>query len=262
MDDAARIVTDHISGFKNEIQKAAQRDASSFFNWFDESGGDVDTNFIRGQCDFSFYVLMPLIEKLKDTRNKTALEIGYGGGRLLAAAAHSFKKVIGIDIHKNAQIVEEELKKRNIHNFELLLSSGKDIPVKDSSIDLVYSFIVLQHVEKIDIFNHYLSEAYRILKEGSYAVLFFGRLYVFSEFTSSKLLYNIDRVLEGIYLKGYKEVPAQINVINLKISMNYARRKAEKKGFSVVAAGVSRKLPNVNIFGGQNYLILKKPVST
>ena len=135
--------TNHITGFKEEIDKASKGNLNTFFNWFDESGGDIDTNFIKGQCEFALYILMPLFKLLKNPKNKTALEIGYGGGRLLAAASNYFGKVIGIDIHNNIQIVKNEFKKRSITNYELLRNDGISIPIEGSSIDCVYSFIVL-----------------------------------------------------------------------------------------------------------------------
>lgn len=250
--------TNHIMGFKEAIEKASKGDANDFFNWFDESGGDIDTNFIKGQCEFTLYILMPTLKLLKNPKNKTALEIGYGGGRLLAAASYFFRKVIGIDIHNKMSTVKDEFEKRDITNYELLQNDGQTIPVKNSSIDLVYSFIVLQHVEKIDIFESYLKESYRVLNKGGLAVLFFGRLYQISSNTESKILYKVDRFLEKIHPKGFNEVLAKINCTNLKISLNYAKKKAQETGFSMLSEGVSKKLPNMTKYGGQHFLILRK----
>ncbi len=105
------IITDHINGFQGEIQNNSLNDAATFFNWFDESGGDIDTTFIKGQCEFAFSILRPLLPFLKDTKSKVALEIGYGGGRLLAAATQVFDKVVGIDVHLTPGIIFDELKK-------------------------------------------------------------------------------------------------------------------------------------------------------
>lgn len=258
MATGSKKTTDHISGFKEEINKASKGNSNAFFNWFDESGGDINTNFIKGQCEFILYILMPTLKLLKDPKNKTALEIGYGGGRLLAAATHFFKEVIGIDIHNNASRVEAELKRRNINNYKLLQNDGKSIPIEESSIDLVYSFIVLHHVEKIDIFNSYIEETYRVLKKGGLAVLFFGRLYQISSNTESKMLYRIDRFLEKIHSKGYAEILAKVNCTNLEVSLNFAKKKSKEVGFSILGEGVSKKLPNLTRYGGQNFLILRK----
>lgn len=250
--------TDHINGFKKEIDKASEGDLNRFFNWFDESDGDIDTNFIKGQCGFTLYILMPLLNIFKDFKNKTALEIGYGGGRLLAGATQYFKEVIGIDIHNNASIVEAELKRQNINNYKLLQNDGRSIPMEASSVDLVYSFIVLQHVEKIDIFHSYVEETHRVLKKGGLAVLFFGRLYQMSSNTESKILYKIDRFIEKFNSKGYAEIFAKVNYTNLKISLDYAKKQSKRVGFSILDEGVSRKLPHLIKYGGQHFLVLKK----
>jgi len=251
-------ITGHIDGFKEEIDMVSKKDLDLFFNWFNESGGDTDTNFIKGECEFTLYVLMPAMKLLKDLKNKVALEIGYGGGRLLAAASHSFKEVIGVDIHSKVNIVDTELRKRGIDNFKLLQNDGKSISINDSSIDLVYSFIVLQHVEKVEIFNNYLKETYRVLKPGGVAVLFFGRLFQISSDTESKTLYRLDRFLERFHSKGYQEIVAQVNCTNLKISLDYAKKKSKQEGFTILGQGVSKKLPNFTKYGGQLFLILKK----
>lgn len=250
--------TDHISGFKQEITAVSKSDRDAFFNWFDESGGDTDTNYLKGQCEFVLYILMPVLYALKDIKNKTALEIGYGGGRLLSAACYFFKEVIGIDIHNNAPIVKAELHKRHINNFKLFQNDGKSIPVKNASIDFVYSFIVLQHVEKIDIFNNYIKETYNVLKKGGVAILFFGRLYQKSSNTQSKALYAMDKILEKFHPTGYIQVFTRVNCTNLKVSLDYARKKSVQEGFTILKEGVSRKLPDMVRYGGQYYVMLKK----
>ena len=94
MGQGTQKINNHISGFKEEVQKASQQEIGTFFNWFDESGGDIDTNFLKGQCEFSFYILMSLMEVLKDMKRKTCLEIGYVGGRLLALPYPYSKKLL------------------------------------------------------------------------------------------------------------------------------------------------------------------------
>ena len=198
---------------------------------------------------------------MKQASEKTVLDLGYGGARMLAAASRHFKKAIGVDIHDENSLVTEELKKRGIENIELIKSDGESIPVNDESIDLVYSFIVLQHVEKIEIFKKYFEETYRILKPNGLAVLYFGREYKYSMAKSSRLLYFIDRLYEYFKLrKGYRELPARVNTTNLNVSLGYAQKVAIGCGFKKMKVLVSRKdVPDgVNLYGGQNGLVLKK----
>jgi ubiquinone/menaquinone biosynthesis C-methylase UbiE len=250
--------TNHLEGFKAEINKVSKSNATDFFNWFDESGGNVETNFVKGQCEFTLYILTPTLGLTQNLKDKTILEIGYGGGRLLAEASRSFKHAIGVDIHENDSFVKEEFKKRNITNFALLKNDGKTLPVKDSSINLIYSFIVLQHIEKISTFDSYMQETYRALEEGGIAILFFAKLYRLSLNNTSKTLYTLDKLLEKIHHKGYREIITNVNCVNLKVSLPYAEKRARKVGFTIIKKGVSKKLPDLTKYGGQHYLILKK----
>jgi ubiquinone/menaquinone biosynthesis C-methylase UbiE len=254
----AKRTHDHIPGFQAEIAKAAKKDPATFFNWFNESGGDVDATFLKGECEFSFYILMPLARELKDAKTKTALEIGYGGGRLVAAASKTFGKAIGVDIHTQSKLVEKELQKRGVANVTLLATEGKSIPLPDGSVDVVYSLIVLQHVEKIGIFKRYVAETHRTLKKGGFAVLFFGRPFHLSSGTRCRSLYALDRLLEGFLFRGFIEKKVKVNCTNLEITLSYAKRLCEKEGFSILGQGVSRKLPDATKYGGQHYLVLRK----
>jgi len=250
----------HIIGFQEEIESAGKDSPEKFFTWFNESG-DINETFVRGAWDFSLHFAYPLAKYLNHPQSKDALEIGYGGGRILASASRHFRKVIGIDIHANTGLVTDELNKRGVINFELKQTDGMTIPIPDNSIDAAYSFIVLQHVEKIDIFIRYIQEAHRVLKPGGIAVLYFGRFHRFSLNRKSKLLYLFDRIAENLFMpKGYLEIPARVNETNLRVSILFARKIAKQTGFQVREILAShRKVPDgFMLFGGQHGMILMK----
>lgn len=250
----------HITGFREEIARVADASSSDFFTWFNNAESK-EAAFVRGSWDFMLQIAAPAAPYLRTPEQKVALELGHGGGRLVAAAARSFHHVIGIDIHDHNQLVEDELHARGIHNFELIRVSGREIPLEDASVDFVYSYIVLQHVERYEIFESYLREVYRLLRPNGVAVLYFGRKYRFSINRSSRLLYWADRLLEPFMLpKGYKEIPARVNETNLQISLSHARKVARKIGFLLLADLVSNKnVPDgIRLYGGQNGLVLAK----
>ncbi len=250
----------HITGFREEIKKAAKLSDDTFFTWFD-SAKNMNAAFIRGSWDFMMHIAQPSAIFLKNPEECVALEIGYGGGRLSAAASRCFRKIIGIDIHDQSQKVGQVLRDRGIENFELLTTDGNEIPVNDDTIDFVYSFIVLQHVEKYEVFIKYLSEVHRVLKLNGIAVIYFGRPYLFSINRSSKILYYIDKIVERIRMpRGFKEIAAQVNCTNLIVSMPHAKATAKKYGFKVLKELVShKKVPDgIRLFGGQYGLILEK----
>ncbi len=250
----------HIIGFIEEIETAKKTSKDTFFGWFN-GAKDTEEAFISGAWDFSFHIINPIINEIKKPEKLTILEIGHGGGRILASSARFFKKAIGIDIHNENDFLREELLKRGVSNIDLYKVTEPKIPLVDNSVDLVYSFIVMQHIEKIEYFNKYISEIYRVLNKNGLAVIYFGRLYKFSLNKTSKILYWIDRLYEKYKLKkGYIEIPTRVNEVNLRISVNYAKKEAKKNGFIYLKTLVSRKnVPNgINKYGGQNGLILIK----
>jgi ubiquinone/menaquinone biosynthesis C-methylase UbiE len=251
---------DHISGFREEIAKVAAASDDQVFTWF-AAAEDKDAAFARGRRDFDLFILEPSAPYIGDPNRQSALEIGYGGGRLLAAAAGHFGDVVGIDIHDQNLKVEQELQARGLDNFRLLRTDGNRIPLGDDTVDFVYSFIVLQHVEKVSIFRSYVQEACRVLRPGGIAVLYFGRKRLLSFNRRARALYQIDRVLEGFFLpRGYQEMPARVNSTNLIVSLAYAKRLATDSGFDVLTELVSRKTgPDGGTrYGGQHGLVLRK----
>lgn len=250
----------HIVGFKEEISRVSQISEDAFFTWFNESQ-DKDAAFVRGEWDLAFHILSPAWKYVSNPEKKTALEIGYGGGRLLAAASRFFGSVIGVDIHEKSELVKNELLQRGIKNFRLLTSDGSTIPVHDYEIDFAYSFIVLQHVEKHETLVSYMKETHRILKSGGVAVLYFGRKIYYSSHSPSRFFLMVDKVLESMFIRGgYREFPARVNETNLVVTLGYAKRLARSLGFDVVADMASRKkVPDgLNRFGGQHGLVLIK----
>ena len=251
----------HVVGFREAITQAARQDENAFFGWFDHAE-DKESSFVRGSWDFLWHIAQPLTPYLTRPETKTALEIGHGGGRLLAAAGRCFQFVIGVDIHDENDKVHSALRDRGIRNAQLMKTEGARLPVGPEHVDCVYSFIVLQHVETYAVFERYVEETYRVLKPGGLAVLYFARRYRWSFDRSSRLLYGLDRLLEPLLLwKGYEELPAPVNSTNLRVSLRQATLLARAIGFQVVRTLVShRRVPDgAALYGGQHGLLLKKP---
>ena len=250
----------HITGFREEISRVAENSDDAFFTWFD-SARDKDAAFIRGSWDFMVHIATQAAPYISLPEEKTAFEIGHGGGRILAAASRYFNRVIGIDIHDNNEKVAAELTKRGIDNFRLIQTEGSQIPLEDASCDFGYSFIVLQHVEWLTIFESYFREAHRVLKPGGIAVLYFGRKCLLSANRGLKILYWLDRCAERLLLReGYQEIPEKVNDINLIVSMHFAKRLARKIGFDILKDLVShKKVPDgMALYGGQNGLVVRR----
>jgi SAM-dependent methyltransferase len=255
------IPASQISGFKNQISRAAERSKDAFFTWFNQAS-DADASFIQGFWDFGVHIALPLAPYIDRPEELTCLEIGHGGGRLLSAAARHFAKAVGMDIHNKNDLVMKELRQKGVRNVELHVSDGQTIPLPDSGVDVVYSFIVLQHVEKIEVFKAYVQETYRVLKPGGIALLYFGRKARWSINKKAPLLFWFECLAENIWLpKGFLEIPAEVNHTNLLITRKFAKTFSQTLGFRLLNYTVSYKnVPSgFGRYGGQHGILLRKP---
>jgi SAM-dependent methyltransferase len=234
----------HNRRYAEAIHAARAGGADTFQSWFNRSAS-VDESLRRGYWDFAVHILVPeLVSRLSDPGTLTALEIGYGGGRLLNAAASYFGHVVGVDVHEEAETVSALMNACGRDNVELLRTDGQSLPLADASVDVVYSFIVLQHLPSLEVFRRYLGETHRVLREGGVAQLYFGRL------TGRNPLRRV------------REIPdAPVNHVSLELSPRYAARLCRQAGFAVVGRGVSHKnVPDgyPDTIGGQSYVTLGK----
>ncbi len=95
-----------------------------------------------------------------------ALEFGCGAGRFLRYFEAHFKEVWGVDVS------EEMLKLASQHNprckFHLITAMDLGF-FPDDHFDLVYSFLVLQHLPAESMIASYLKEFIRVLRPGGVA---------------------------------------------------------------------------------------------
>ncbi len=83
------------------------------------------------------------IENWSDLKNLDIVEIGCGCGRITKKLARLFKKVMAIDISKgNLEIAKQAVTDKNV---EFFLMTNVDDYGKLPKVDVVYSYIVLQH---------------------------------------------------------------------------------------------------------------------
>ncbi len=103
------------------------------------------------------------VSEMPSTSNKsnkiTILEIGSGTGQQAKILTESGFNVIAVDIPSSAY--------KNQRVFPVIEYDGKNLPCQDSSIDIVFSSNVLEHIEDIDDF---LKETYRVLTPKGIAI--------------------------------------------------------------------------------------------
>lgn len=142
--------------------------------WFIAGKLDPYSAAIEGEKNKeNFYKLgdyeLKLFKKIGAIQDGYAtLEIGCGPGRIQKTLADSNMKlkVFGTDI--SASMIS--LAKKNVKNAQFTANNGKDLKqYKNNQFDLVYSFVVFQHIDE-SIFNAYLKEIYRVLKKDGHLV--------------------------------------------------------------------------------------------
>lgn len=239
----------HQKRYSDAIHAAKNLGIDAFQNWFNRSQ-NVHQSIVRGYWDFSMHILTPTVCKLMVApEQKTALEIGYGGGRLLNAACKYFQYAIGVDIHEEQAFVETFLKEQGNQNFKLLRTTNNKIAIEANSVGFVYSFIVLQHLPTLDSLTGYLEEIHRVLEPNGVAQLYFGK---FSKLKPVEQLKS--------FIVGYKEINnPSVNHISLVLRVGKMRTLCQTYGFQVVASGSSYKtVPDgfPKSRGGQNYVTL------
>jgi ubiquinone/menaquinone biosynthesis C-methylase UbiE len=116
---------------------------------------------------------------------KTALELGCGGGRITATGVKLFKHVYATDISAEMlRKAKEAIAAENVSFHKLDGFTLKDFG--DNTIDYVYSHDVFVQLSSIQVYP-YLSEIKRVLKDGGIGLVsaldFVGQFAMFKEWS-------------------------------------------------------------------------------
>jgi ubiquinone/menaquinone biosynthesis C-methylase UbiE len=93
---------------------------------------------------------------------ESILDFGCGTGRLTEFMAKDFKRVVGTDISAT-MIARGKQRLKNLKNVELLETDGHSIPLPDSSLDYVFSYLVFQHFKTRKMVENAFKNIYRVL---------------------------------------------------------------------------------------------------
>lgn len=147
------------------------RNMVEYLDWFD-STNSIEQALETGRNDWDFRFSSN--NYFSQVTKGTALEIGFGGGRLLLHASEAFEHVIGVDIHDNFSMTAQFLNSQGCRNFSLINRDDLDT-LEDGSLDYIYSFIVFQHFEGINEVIFYLEQIERLLSDKGLAHIYFGK---------------------------------------------------------------------------------------
>lgn len=96
--------------------------------------------------------------------NNTLLELGCGNGRMTKYLANVFGKVVAVDCSLTViRMAQSATQQRNV---QWVVNDGESLKgVPDQSIDVVFSYIVFQHMKQETVLK-YFAEIARVLKTG------------------------------------------------------------------------------------------------
>jgi SAM-dependent methyltransferase len=121
------------------------------------------------------------------------MEVGAGDCALPLLVAPMVRKAYGLE-------VSEELTRTlpSSDNFQVLISQNCTVPLPDATVDLVFSFQVIEHIHPDDVVEQ-LQDIHRVLKPGGrYYCITPNRLYGPSDVSR-----GFDREATGLHLKEY-----------------------------------------------------------
>jgi len=154
---------------KEKWNSFAKKDAK-FYVLTEEDKQDEETFKKTGAEDCRLYLETDTLikETIGPLSNAVVLEIGCGVGRITEAISAVAKEVLAIDISEE---MIEQAKKRlaSKENVTLFATDGLTYPIEDNSVDVVFSFIVFQHMSSVDVVLNNLKEVGRVLKPGGIA---------------------------------------------------------------------------------------------
>lgn len=98
-------------------------------------------------------------------RGRVLVDIGCGWGRWSIAAARAGFQPIGLDLHINALAAATRVSQQLNVRGDFLCAGVEELPLDSGSVDWVFSYSVLQHVEKNTVLRGF-REIARVLKPG------------------------------------------------------------------------------------------------
>ena len=171
---------------------------------FSDNGKSISEKEFResGEVDYKTLVLDDPILRENIKAHNNVLEIGCGTGRVTEFFAGDFKHVYAADISRS-MIEQARERLAKFPNIELIETNGFEYPIVSNAVDLVFSYIVFQHMPNKEIIEKNLCEIGRILRVGGIAKIQFRGVRV----TKDNWFYGAD-----VRPKEIKKMAARANL--------------------------------------------------
>jgi SAM-dependent methyltransferase len=98
-------------------------------------------------------------------RGEIVVDIGCSWGRWSAAAARAGYRPIGVDVHVDALAAAGRVTRKLGLEADFVCADADRLPFRSKSVDIIFSYSVLQHLERA-VVKRFFADAARVLKPG------------------------------------------------------------------------------------------------
>jgi SAM-dependent methyltransferase len=152
---------------REDWDRRAREDAEAFIYTRDSASDSND--FVRsGEANYNQLVrpYLPILLRGQPAHDCRVVEIGCGIGRMTEWFAADFGFVDALDVSP-AMLEAARRRLHHLPNIAFHAGTGSDLaPLADASADLVFSYIVFQHIPSRAAIEGYVCDAARVLKDG------------------------------------------------------------------------------------------------
>jgi SAM-dependent methyltransferase len=158
---------DGLRRMREDWDRRAQENAEHFV-YTRDSQADPENFEVSGQANYDQLVrpYLPILLRSRAPGSCRVAEIGCGIGRMTRCFADNFAEVHALDI---SPLMIEQARQRlaGRANVHFHVTAGDSLaPLPDATFDLVFSYIVFQHVPSKAAIESYVREAARVLAPG------------------------------------------------------------------------------------------------
>lgn len=193
-----------IQRYRSHYRDLAAQGPDAFFTGFD-GGRTAEEYFQRAAWNYEHNIKA----HIPADHGLTCLDLGYGGGGMLRAAADDYDTLHGLDVHGERSLVSKYI---NHPDVRLYKSGGWLILRRPDSISVLWSWVTFMHLESAGVAQSYLREIARVLAPGGTALIWYCP-------------HEDD--------KRARELPPQINKCSLQAGDGAMRKWAEAAGLTV-----------------------------
>lgn len=153
-----RALIEWLSSGDSQAYSSSERDTTEFFNGIAPEWDKIRQNYYDESIKEKL-INLGILEK-----NMIIVDLGAGDGFISRAVSRYVDKVIAIDL--SPEMLKQltiKANKEGIKNIQTIVGDGLELPLDDSSVNVVCASMFLHHIEAPELA---IKEIYRVLKPG------------------------------------------------------------------------------------------------